>query len=52
MKKATLQKTGSIVICLIGLYLLITSLDYGLLGFLYLAIGIWNVFTYFGKSDE
>jgi hypothetical protein len=52
MKKTNLQKTGSIVICLIGLYLLITSVDYGLFGFLYLAIGIWSVFTYFGKSEE
>lgn len=52
MKKTTLQKTGSIIICLIGLYLLLTSVANGLFGFLYLVIGIWCVFTYFGKSDE
>ncbi len=52
MKKITLHKIVSIVICLSGLYLMITSLDYGLLGILYLAIGIWSVFTYFGKSNE
>lgn len=49
MKKTTLLKIVSIVICLFGLYLMITSLDSGLFGILYLAIGIWS---FFGKIDE
>ncbi len=48
MKKTTLLKIVSIVICFFGLYLMITSLDSGLFGILYLAIGIWS---FFGLND-
>jgi len=52
LRKTTLQKIGSIVICSIGLYLSFTGWEYGLFGIFYLAIGIWCIFTYFGKRDE
>lgn len=52
MKKTTLRKIVSIGICLNGLYLMTTSLKYGLLGIIFLAIGLWSVYTEFSKIDE
>lgn len=52
MKKLTLQQIGSILFCVVGFFILLTSVDLGLVGFLYLAFGIYYVFKYFGIATR